>query len=116
MAATIVASRTIPGPHALPVLGGQINLLKIFLNPFTYLRQWHDRYGDLVALAQGKPSKVLAFGPALNLQLLSNPDLFETGASTFVKLPEDTALGRLSLNNLTTMNGEKHKQQRHLMH
>ncbi len=85
------------------------------MKPFTYLRQWHDRYGDVVALAEGDPSSVIAFGPAFNFQLLSNPDLFGVSKDVIVKIPEDTAFGRLMLNNLTMMNGEKHRQQRHLM-
>lgn len=116
MATITMTKQNIPGPHALPLLGGQINMLKLFLNPFANLRQWHDRYGDVVALVQGNPSSVLAFGPALNLQILSNPDLFEMKANSLVKLPpKDTAFGRLIFNNVAVMNGEKHKQQRHLM-
>ena len=115
MATITVPRQTIPGPHALPLLGWRANMLKMFLNPFTYLRHLHEQYGDVVALAQGDPSRVVAFGPALNFQLLSNPDLFETSASAFVKIPKDTPLGRLMLNGLPVMNGEKHKQHRHLM-
>ncbi|MBV9689651.1 MAG: cytochrome P450 [Ktedonobacteraceae bacterium] len=115
MTTITIPKQTIPGPHALPLLGWRAAMLKLFLNPFATLRHMHDRYGDVVALAHGDPSHVVAFGPAMNFQLLSNPDLFETTSSAFVKLPKDTALGRLMVNNLPVMIGEKHKQHRHVM-
>ncbi len=99
MATITMSKQTIPGPRALPLLGWRAHMLRIFLYPFTYLRHLHDSYGDVVALAQGDPSHVLAFGPAMNFQILTNPDLFETTTSAFVKLPEDTAFGRLRSTN-----------------
>ncbi len=115
MATISVPQQTIPGPRALPLLGWRANMVKLYLNPFAYLRQLHNTYGDVVALARGDSSIVLAFGPAMNFRLLANPDLFEVGAEPWIKLPKDTALGRLMRNNLTLMNGEKHKQDRRLM-
>jgi cytochrome P450 len=66
-------------------------------------------------MAQGDPTYVFAFGPALNFQLLSQPALFEVGKGKILKAPKDTALGRLLLYNLLNMNGEHHKLHRHLM-
>src|SRR5690242_20239025 len=111
--ATITApQKTIPGPHALPLLSWRTNLLKLYREPFTYLRWLHDTYGDVVTLAHGEPSYICAFGPTNNFYLLSNPDLFVPNASVFQKLPKDTALGRLFFYNLSLMTGEHHKQQR----
>lgn len=114
---TTVAARkqTIPGPRALPLLGWRANLLPLYRHSFTYLRWLHDRYGDVVALAQGDPSYVFAFGPALNLRLLANPDLFEVSAGPLHRLSKDTALGRLLFPTVQLMNGAHHKQQRRLM-
>src|SRR5436305_8412054 len=116
MATVIAPPRTIPGPHALPLLSWRANMLKVYLRPFKYLRWLHDTYGDLVALEQGNANYVCAFGPELNFQILSDPHLFAVGGDTpLVKIPKDTAFGKLMVCNLTQMNGEKHRQQRHMM-
>jgi len=115
MATIIAPMRTIPGPRGLPLLGWQINMMKLFVNPYSYMFRLHERYGDIVALARGTTSNVVAFGPALNFRILSNPDLFITGTGPFIKLSPDSTMGRLMMNNLGVMNGEKHRQHRHLM-
>ncbi len=120
MATRTVPQRTLPGPSALPLLGSGANMFKLFRDSCTYSRWLHDTYGDVVAMAHGDPAYVFAFGPALNLHLLSQPTLFEVGIppriGKFLKVPpKDTAWGRLFLHNLLTMNGEHHKRQRHLM-
>jgi cytochrome P450 len=115
MATITTTQRTIPGPSALPLVGRWANLLKLFSTPWTYSRWLHDTYGDVVALAHGDPTYVFAFGPAFNFHLLSQPALFEVGKGTILKMPKDTAWGRIQFYNLLNMNGEHHKQQRHLM-
>jgi cytochrome P450 len=115
MVTSTVPQRTLPGPSALPLLGSGANLLKLFRDPCTYSRWLHDTYGDVVAMAQGDPTYVFVFGPALNFQLLSQPALFEVGKGKILKGTKDTALGRLLLSNLLNMNGEHHKLHRHLM-
>lgn len=115
MATMIAAKNVIPGPRALPLLGWRTNMLKLFRDPFTYLPLLYKRYGNVVALAEGDPTYVCAFGPALNLQILSKPDLFEVSAGPFQKLPENTPLVRIGGNSLQMMKGEKHRQQRRLM-
>src|SRR6266849_554172 len=115
MVTNTVPQRTLPGPSALPLLGSGANLLKLFRDPCTYSRWLHDTYGDVVAMAQGDPTYVFAFGHALNFQLLSQPALFEVGKGKILKGTKDTALGRLLLSNLLNMNGEHHKLHRHLM-
>jgi cytochrome P450 len=90
-------------------------MLKLYQNPFKYLRWLHDTYGDLVTLAQGNASYVCAFGPALNFQLLTDPHLFGVGDTELVKIRKDTTFGKLMTFNLPQMNGEKHRQHRRLM-
>ncbi|GHO48784.1 cytochrome P450 [Ktedonospora formicarum] len=105
----------IPGPHALPLLGWRMNLLKVYLKPFTYLPWLHRTYGNIVALAQDHPHHICVFGPEMNFRVLANPDLFGTSAAPLVKLPKDTALGRLFYHGLPLQNGERHRQHRRLM-
>lgn len=90
-------------------------MAKVFVDLWTNTRRLHDTYGDVVALAQGDPTYVFAFGPALNFQLLSQPALFLGGKEQIMKGMKDPILRRLFLSNLLNMNGERHKQQRHLM-
>ena len=90
-------------------------MAKVFVDLWTNTRRLHDTYGDVVALAQGDPTYVFAFGPALNFQLLSQPALFLGGKEKIMKGMKDPILRRLFLPNLLNMNGERHKQQRHLM-
>lgn len=113
---TMIAPKAgIPGPRAIPLLGWRANMLKLFRDPFSYLSFLHETYGDLVALAEGDPAYVCAFGPELNFQVLSQPDLFEVSAGPFQKLPKDTPLVRIGANSLQLMKGEQHRQQRSLM-
>lgn len=105
----------IPGPSTLPIFGRWANMLKLFSTPCTYSRWLHDTYGDVVAMAHGDPKYVFAFGPAYNFHLLSQPALFEAGKGSLLKMPKDTAWGRIQYYNLLNMNGEHHKQQRRLM-
>jgi cytochrome P450 len=115
MATNTLVQRPIPGPRALPLLGGKVNLLRFFGNPFRMMRRLHGAYGDVAALAHGDLSFVFAFGPALNHQLLAQPELFTVGTGPLIQLPKGTATQRLFTQNLTVMNGAHHKQQRRLM-
>jgi cytochrome P450 len=115
MVTTTLVQRAIPGPRALPLVGGKVNLVRFFCNPFRTLRHLHRTYGDVVALAQGDLSFVFAFGPALNHQLLAQPELFTNGTGPLIRLPKHTAAERLFTQNLAVMNGTHHKQQRRLM-
>ncbi|MGG4439972.1 cytochrome P450 [Brevibacillus fortis] len=103
----------IPGPRS--ILGWRMNMLRFFRNPFTYSRWLYETYGKTVAMGHGdNPSYVFAFGPDLNEQILTNPDLFKI-SSSLVKVPKDSLMGRMFYNNLLMMTGEKHKQYRRLM-
>lgn len=104
-----------PGPAALPLIGKGVHLLKLFRDPCTYPRLLQKAYGDVVALAQGDPTSVRVFGPKLNVQVLSQPALFEAGKGKILPGLNDTAAGRLLRCNLMNMNGELHKRHRQLM-
>lgn len=116
MASHTFASTVIPGPRHVPFIGGLTHLLSLYRNPFRSLRRLHATYGEVVALAAGDPSYVFVFGPELNRQVLAHADRFEnTVGPFFARLPRQTTLGRLLVNNLPVMNGEHHRQQRRLM-
>ncbi|PFH71640.1 cytochrome P450 [Bacillus cereus] len=105
--------KNIPGPKS--IFGWRMNMIRFYRNPFIYSRWLHNTYGKVVSLGQGeKPSYIFAFGPELNEQILTNPDLFKV-SSSLVKIPKDSLLGRMFFNNLIMMTGEKHKQHRRLM-
>lgn len=116
MTAYTPSARSIPGPRRLSLIGGPAHLLRLYRDPFGFLRQLHATYGEVVALAAGDPSYVFVFGPDLNRQVLAHADRFEnTVGPFFARLPRQTTLGRLLVNNLPVMNGDHHHQQRRLM-
>ncbi|MBO0778814.1 MAG: cytochrome P450 [Ktedonobacteraceae bacterium] len=115
MAIKNVSQRTLPGPTVVPLVGSWATMLKFFYDPCTYSRWLHGNYGEVVAMKRGDPAYVFAFGPAFNFHLLSQPALFEVGKGTILKVPKDTAWGRIQFYNLLNMNGEHHKRHRHLM-
>ena len=115
MATITTPQPTIPGPHAL--LGWHATAFSLYHAPFASLRHLHAMYGDVVALARGDPFHVLAFGSALNCQILTHPELFTSQATPLPlhQVVQNTALGRLSQKNLLAFNGEAHRYERHLM-
>jgi cytochrome P450 len=115
MATIMTTKHPIPGPHALPLLDWRANLIKVYMNPFTYLPWLHQTYGDVVALSQGHPRYVCAFGSEMNFRLLANPDLFVTSVAPMIRLQKETAIGRLFYHGLPLQKGERHKQHRRLM-
>lgn len=93
------SQRVIPGPR-FPFLSPQVVMKAVYFTPFVFasLNYLHKTYGNVVALVQGDPSIVLAFGPDLNSQVLSHPDLFHLSFQDIEILQEDlqdTTLGGL---------------------
>jgi cytochrome P450 len=108
-------STALPGPRGIPVIGARANFLRLYQNPYRYMRQLYETYGDVVGLARGDTSYVFVFGPKLNHDVLANASLYQNGPGPIVRLPKGSVLERLFLNNLAVMNGAHHKQQRKLM-
>jgi cytochrome P450 len=113
--ATLATTHTMPGQRGLPLLGGKLNLIRLFRDPFDLLRSMHATYGDVVALAHNDRSFVFGFGPELNHHILAKPDVFENGKGGLVRIRKGSAMERMFTNNIAVMNGAQHKQQRKLM-
>src|SRR5690349_920266 len=101
----------VPGPAAFPLLGKAGTLLRFFRDPVRCLQTLHARYGDVAAVSAGDASLVCAFGPELNRQVLSEPDLFHTAAELPIRIPKGSALERLT-RFLVGTNGADHKHLR----
>ncbi len=120
--ASISESRTthsrIPGPPATPMLGWRGNMLPLLREPVGYMLWLHRTYGDVVTMARGSNDFVFVFSPEYNHQLLSNQSLFYNGEinapGSVVKIPPGSAALRL-FSGITTMNADKHTQQRRLL-
>ncbi len=112
----LVTTQPLPGPRAVPLLGGRARMLPLLRDPVVYLRDLYRHYGPLVALSGGKRPFVFGFAPEFNRLLLSNPGLFHNGDRETISFgpPPDTAAARLTT-GLTAMNDGKHTQQRRLM-
>jgi len=107
------SSQAIPGPRSM--FGWRMNMLRFYRQPFLFSRWLYEKYGQVVALGHGnQPAFVFAFGPELNQQILTNPELFNV-STALLKVPEESLLGRMFYNNLLLMTGEKHKKHRRLM-
>ncbi len=115
MATVAVPHGSIPGPRGLPLVGGKLNLIRLFRDPFNLLRELHTTYGDVVALAHNDRSSVFAFGPEANHQLLANTAAFEVGRGNLIRFGKGSTVDRLFSHNLLNMNGAHHRQQRKLM-
>jgi cytochrome P450 len=105
-----------PGPAALPVIGGHINLLRFMSDPVRFMTRMRGRYGNTVALNHGRSSYVFAFGPDNNRHVLGDVDLFHNldASSLPFPVPPRSSLSRL-FSGLIQMNGHRHAQQRQLL-
>jgi len=110
------ATQPLPGPRALPLLGGRARMLPLLRDPVVYMRDLYRHYGPLVALSSGKRPFVFGFAPEFNRLLLSDPRRFHNGDRETLSFgpPPGTAAARLTT-GLTAMNDGKHTQQRRLM-
>lgn len=115
MATVTQPATSLPGPRGLPLIGGKLNLIRLFRDPFNMLREYHTNYGDVVAIAQNDRSFVFGFGPEANHALLANAAAFDVGKSGIIRFRKGSSIDRIFSHNLATMNGAHHKQQRKLM-
>ncbi len=107
----------------MPIFGWRGNALRFFRNPIRFMADLRDAYGPVACLVQGKnptlffqPSSdrgrtFFGFGAEHNRQILTEVDDFQTRRP---RGPKTWAFDQLS-NNILTMNGEKHTQQRLLL-
>lgn len=105
-------SPTIPGPYA--PLGWRGQALAFLRDPIALMSALRRDYGNLAAILHDYPWWLFAFGPAYNQHVLSDAALFHSTPIAPLTTPPNSALARLT-NNLLTMNGETHRQQRRLM-
>lgn len=113
MHVSTIAATSLPGPRSTPVLGPLGNDLLFTFDPIGYLRAAYAMHGALVAGVRGRTGWVMAFGPELNRQILSDPDRFH---SFFLGIPaaEGSALRQLT-SGLLSMNGALHQRHRALL-
>ena len=112
MATSTNLAAPVPGPRSM--LGWNGRALAFLRDPIELMRALQRDYGQVAALLGGYPWWLFAFGPELNQQVLSNAALFHSTPIAPLATPPNSALARLT-NNLLTMNGDTHRQQRRLM-
>lgn len=108
------ASVPLRGPRALPFVGLQVHALRLVADPIGRMLALHREFGDLVAVADGSPALVCAFGARHNHDVLSNTAVFDNDDDFFFHAPEGSALAKLN-KGLTFQQGEAHRRHRHLM-
>jgi cytochrome P450 len=109
------APAPIPGPPPMPVIGWRGALAQFLHDPIAHMWWLYRNYGRIVSFVKGGPNWLLVVGSEFNQQLLSDTDSFYPFPDALpFRVPKGTALARLG-DNLTSMHGEKHKQQRRLV-
>ena len=61
--AIVVSSPQLPGPPALPLVGGNINQFALLRDPALYLMRQYQAYGPLSGLVAGDLRQFFAIGP-----------------------------------------------------
>jgi cytochrome P450 len=105
-------SVSIPGPAPVPLLGHMPRVFQFLDDPIAVLDKLR-KYGDLVALARDNPAMVCAFGPELNREVLSQPNIY-LHDEDFINARPGTPLARVT-EVLVAINGELHKRHRRLL-
>ncbi|HJT56541.1 MAG TPA: cytochrome P450 [Ktedonobacteraceae bacterium] len=97
-----------PGPRRLPYIG---NLLSLRRDPLAYLQRLQRTYGDMATIYLMKNPAVLLFRPEhVRYVLVEHPRDFSNINSLQGNRNSDDNFGS---EGLLTINGEKHRQQRH---
>ena len=121
-------SQRVPGPPPLPIIGALGNLVQFRSDPLGYSQRVFRSYGPLATLVDG-PARlltprgtgvVLATGPELNRQVLTQHDRFHTYALSGRFFPEDDDRPRLRplkrmMTGLFHVNGDEHRRHRRLL-
>lgn len=123
-------SAVIPGPAPTPVLGATGNVLQFVRDPLGHLGRLYAKYGDLVVLARGRPTRLVSTtkgvpatlflrGPALNRELFTRHSTFHKCALSGVLWPEKVTDRTSPLTRLLTglfhVNGDEHRAHRRLL-
>jgi cytochrome P450 len=104
----------LPGPRSLPLIGWQLQGLRMLSDPPAHFMEAFQRYGPVSAWDPRQPRHVYALGPEYNRLLFTNPDRFIVDAFRESKLPRGSAMERLTF-GLLRLNGEAHRKHRTLM-
>jgi cytochrome P450 len=112
MAITSSTAAVVPGPHA-PLFGWRGQVFRFLSDPVGFMQALYRDHGRIAASVQGRSLWMFGFGAEYNQQVLSDAARFLSVPLAPVGTPPDTALARLT-DNLLSMNGARHKQQRRL--
>lgn len=102
----------IRGPKRFPVIGTFQSFYKLLDDPVDLLLELRSQ-GEVVALNDQSPAVVFVFGPELNREILTQPDLFRHDES-FFKGPPGSGMDKMRF-AIITINGDLHKRHRKLM-
>ena len=95
-----------PGPRRLPYIG---NLLSLRQDPLGFLQQLERTYGNMATIYFGKNPAVLLFRPEhVRYVLVEHPRDFSNRG-----LGPENSEGGFANEGLLTIDGEKHRRQRH---
>ncbi len=125
------ASKSVPGPTALPVLGPIAELLRFLSDPIAHVGALFEEYGPIAQLVVGSPTRIVStkrgvpgtvfvFGPEYNRALLTNHADFHKCALSGPLYPEEPLSPRTRpltrmLTGLFHANEADHRQQRRLL-
>src|SRR5438270_761072 len=95
-----------PGPRKLPYIGHMLSLRQ---DPLGFLQYLQRTYGNMATIYVGKNPAVLLFRPEhVRYVLVEHPRNFSNR-----RLLQDNGDGGFASEGLLTIDGEKHRQQRH---
>jgi cytochrome P450 len=95
-----------PGPRKLPYIGHMLSLRQ---DPLGFLQYLQRTYGNMATIYVGKNPAVLLFRPEhVRYVLVEHPRNFSNR-----RLLQDNSDGGFASEGLLTIDGEKHRQQRH---
>src|SRR5205807_5148044 len=99
-----------PGPRPLPYIG---HLLPLRQDPLGFLQQLQRTYGNMATIYMGKNPAVLLFRPEhVRYVLVEHPRDF-SNRGVFQGNSDGGGGGGFGNEGLLTIDGEKHRQQRH---
>src|SRR5438045_9449110 len=98
-----------PGPPRLPYVG---NLLSLRQDPLGFMQQLQRTYGNMATIYLGKNPAVVLFRPEhVRYVLVEHPRNFSNRNAS-----QENNDGGFASEGLLTIDGAKHRQQRHAVH